>query len=62
MTRKFIIWVETNKIGSRCETEVELEEWEVPENWEGDKQFNDDMLDDLWGSGLVEWGVKEIEA
>lgn len=58
--RKFRLRVSTNKVGSHCETIQEFDPRDVPEDWEMDRQFNQDMLDILFDTGLVSWDAEEI--
>ena len=61
MSRKFRLWVQTNVIQSKCETIIELDDEDVPEDFEADRDFNNDMLDSLWDSGMLDWGFEEVD-
>lgn len=53
--QKITVWVETDKVGSRCEAEVEIEK----ELW--DEMSEDERIEELqqeiWN--MCEWGYEE---
>jgi hypothetical protein len=55
----FILTVSTNKVGSKCDITVEIdrESWESMSADEREKF----MLDELFGSGMVEWNYEELK-
>ena len=61
MNRKFRLWVSINLVGCKQETVIDLPDEDVPEDWQTDGHFADDMLDSLWDSGMIDWGFEEID-
>ena len=59
--RKFKIVVRTNKIGSDCSMVVELDDEDVPGDWETSSNFSREMFDELSDSGLFSWDFQEIK-
>jgi hypothetical protein len=58
---KFKIWVSTNKIGSKCERVIEIPDGELEDldGFEREKFIEEWMMDELFASGLWEWGYDE---
>ena len=50
-------WVRTNKVGSKCEFEVEY----LRDEWDSltDVEREQEMLDAMWDSGQMEWSYEE---
>ena len=60
--RKYKGYVRTNKVGSECEFEFEIDDEELPEDpQEREQEINEIALDALWGSGKIDWSYEEVE-
>lgn len=57
MTRKITVYVSTDKIGSGCNTEIEVDakEWEEADSKERDEICKEAMFD------MIEWGYEPSE-
>lgn len=58
--RKYIGTVSTNKVGSECDFEFEVDDEELP----AEKNARADALEKiaseaLWGSGMIDWSFEE---
>lgn len=58
--RTFRIRISTNKVGSDCTLDVEMDDEDVPEDWESSGSFNREMFEILTDSGLYEWNFEEV--
>ena len=59
---KFRGVVKTNKVGSECSFEFEVDEEGLPDGPpERSKALNDAALEALWESGQVEWDYEQID-
>lgn len=61
---KFIAYAQTNKIGSRCEIEFEIDD-EVFEDMSEDERgdyIQREAMEAAWGNSLVEVGYEEVES
>ncbi|MGI9345532.1 MAG: hypothetical protein ACR2PW_04625 [Gammaproteobacteria bacterium] len=56
--RKFKVSVDLGLVGCTQEAEVEFANEDVPENWQTDRQFQDNMMDVLFN--MIEWDIEEI--
>ena len=56
---KFIVYIETDKIGSRCEVDIEIPDDELPDDWETDPELIRDMMDEAMN--MAEWGFYKVE-
>lgn len=62
MIRKYEGKVSTNKIGSECEFEFEIDDDDLPEDNPGkrERMINAIALEALWDSGIIDWGYEEV--
>lgn len=58
---KFRGTVGTNKVGSDCEFEFEVDEEDLPKNTDERKRaLNEIGLEALWESGMIEWNFEQV--
>lgn len=59
--RKYIGTVSTNKVGSGCEFEFEIDDEDLPEDPEEARSvINNIALEALWDSGKINWAYGEV--
>lgn len=59
---KFKGTVSTDKVGSECEFEFEVDEDDLPEDAEERKATIHEIgLEALWESGVLDWGYEQVE-
>ena len=60
---KFKGTVSTNKVGSECEFEFEINEEDLPEDpGERERMIDKIALEELWEYGRIDWGFEEVDS
>lgn len=59
-TRKFRVWASLSLVGCTKERIIEVEVEDIPDDPQNDRDFNEYMEEELWNSGMLEWGFEEV--
>lgn len=60
--RKYVGRVSTNRVGSECEFEFEIDDEDLPEDpIKRQREIDKIALEELWESDILEWGYNEVK-
>jgi hypothetical protein len=63
MIRKYRGVVSTNRVGSECDFEFEIDDEDLPEDpGKRERMINEIALEALWGSGQIDWDYEEVDS